>query len=61
MKINFELESKRLNAYTDARVICKCGHSVLVEKRRKLCSWCGRFVYKNKKIEFEEKLKRALA
>lgn len=37
---------------------CKCGHTVYIEngKRRVLCGWCNRWIYKNKKEEFKDKL-----
>ena len=41
---------------------CKCGHSIVIwpiEKKR-LCNWCNHYVYRDKKEEFEEKLKNAL-
>lgn len=41
------------------RVYCKCGHSILIPtKRGKLiCGWCGSTVYRDKKLEFKERLK----
>lgn len=43
---------------------CKCGHSLTIypmEKRiKKLCSWCGHYVYINKRVEFIDKLKKML-
>lgn len=38
-------------------VKCKCGHSVVVNQKRKMCSWCGHWVYKDAKDEFMDKLK----
>ena len=42
------------------RVLCKCGHSILVYKRerREVCSNCGRMVFLTKKDEFMYKMKR---
>lgn len=43
---------------------CKCGHSVVIypmeHKTRKLCSFCGKYVYINKCEEFKAKLKEKL-
>lgn len=43
---------------TDATIKCKCGHSVLVPARndRKVCSWCGEYVFRNKQDEFKYRL-----
>ena len=38
---------------------CKCGHSIdLFKSDKTSCSWCGRLVYRDKKTEFIEKLKK---
>ena len=47
---------------------CKCGHSVVIypfeKKDKKLCNWCGRYVYedpeKQKKYDFKLKMKTVL-
>ena len=41
-----------------------CGHTMTFyafEKDRKVCSHCGRFNYKNKRVEFEYKLKNVVS
>lgn len=47
--------------YNKVKVACKCGYRTIfpywVDK--KVCSWCHNYVYRTKKIEFEEKLKNA--
>ena len=41
------------------KVKCKCGHVlVIVEKKCDICTWCGRKVYRSKKDEFEDKIKK---
>lgn len=44
------------------RVKCKCGHSVMITNKYKrlICSWCGKYVYLNKKDEFKNKLGRLI-
>ena len=38
---------------------CKCGHSIdFFFRDRVSCSWCGRLVYRDKKTEFIEKMKK---
>ena len=36
--------------YSEYRTICKCGHSVVVDPKigKKLCSFCGHYVYSDK-------------
>lgn len=45
------------------RRYCKCGHSIIFPKSCKsnktICSYCGHYIFKNDKIEFEERLKSA--
>ena len=42
----------------NATYTCKCGHRVVIGKRGKtFCYWCGRYVYRNKKEEFNDRLK----
>lgn len=40
----------------------KCGHAVIIHNHinKVLCDWCGHYVYKNKKVEFIEKLQIAM-
>ena len=47
--------------YAQFKVKCKCGHTVLISpvKSKILCSFCGNYVYRDKKIEFMEKLEYA--
>lgn len=47
----------------DNKVECKhCGHTVEFwhGENKILCNWCNYWVYKNKKIEFEYKMKGLL-
>lgn len=47
---------------TDNKVICKCGHRVFVPRYidKTLCTWCNRWVYRSKEIEFKNKLQDKL-
>ena len=58
-------EFKRMsNEYAKVKYTCHCGHRVIIPKwvKYQLCGWCGSYVFKNKKDEFEyrmnEKMKR---
>ena len=41
---------------------CKnCGHAMLLgRKDRRICSWCGNYIYKDDKTEFEYKKKEKM-
>jgi len=43
------------------KIKCKCGHSILLgNQKRRICNWCGKWVYKDKRTEFEYKLKESI-
>lgn len=54
--------SRYLNEIAKNSYPCSCGHKVLMnyKQNKKLCSWCGRYVYKNKRDEFREKLEEKI-
>ena len=60
-KKEIELD-KRLRFATDNTYKCKCGHSIVIypSVTRKLCHWCGHYVYKSKKDEFLDRFKKEL-
>lgn len=43
------------------KVRCKCGHRVIIPHwvDKQLCHWCHNYVYKDKSLEFKERLKEA--
>ena len=53
-------KDKMLEERTKYKVYCKCGHGEVFypfeKKNKKICSWCGYYVYKNKRIEFKDRL-----
>ena len=48
--------------YSLYKVKCKCGHSILIMDRsgKAPCFHCGRMVYKSKRAEFKDKIKKEL-
>ena len=57
-KIEYE---KFYNYITKNKISCECGHKIFLYKKDKLiCSWCGRYVFKNKRIEFKYRIKEKL-
>ena len=41
---------------------CKCGKKVYIKrnKDKAVCDWCGKYVFKDKKAEFEYRVKEKL-
>ena len=41
---------------------CKCGHSIIVPPHvdKVVCNWCGKYVFKNKKVEFEYRFRESM-
>lgn len=35
---------------------CKCGHSVEIYHEKRICTHCGKYVFKNKEDEFKYRL-----
>lgn len=44
------------------KVKCKCGHSVIMPPKfnKVICDWCGNYVFRDKKAEFEYRFKEKL-
>ena len=61
------MTNKEIEKYHDevqkAFISCShCGHKVIIRKKedKVLCSWCKHYVFKDKKSEFEYKIKQQL-
>jgi ribosomal protein S27AE len=57
----FKNDSKISSERAKYKIYCsKCGHGTVFypmeHKSKKICSWCGYYVYKDKKEEFKERL-----
>lgn len=59
---NFLEYKQMLNTYYDNSYKCKCGHTVLICKKdvKRLCSWCGRYVFINEKEECKYRIMEML-
>lgn len=58
---NKEIEKLAKIINDNFKYYCKCGHSVvIVRKDKKLCTHCGRYVFKNKQDEFRYRLNLTL-
>lgn len=58
--MKFSTSKKIFEERYEHKVYCSCGHSVVIfpfeHKNKKVCSYCGKYVYKDKKEEFKERL-----
>lgn len=56
-----ENPKKYAEVLNEARIKCACGHSIVIPAcvNMVLCRWCGNYVFKDKKTEFEFRLKEA--
>lgn len=54
--------TKLMNAKAVYKVYCSCGHPTFIypfeKKQKKICTWCGLYVYANKKEEFIDNLRK---
>lgn len=48
--------------YDKVKYRCSCGHRVIIPywTEKSLCHWCHNYVYKDKKLEFKERLQNEL-
>ena len=51
--------SRMTEEYDKVKFRCKCGHKVIIPiwVDKQICRWCGMYVYRNKQIEFRNKMK----
>lgn len=58
--MKYYLDEKMAKERSKYKIYCECGHSIIIypfeHKNKKLCSHCGKYVYKNKEEEFKERL-----
>lgn len=59
MNIKYSVDKKSFNVYMNDAIKCpKCGHGVhFFRVEKTVCKWCGNYVFKDKKSEFEYKFK----
>ena len=56
-------EWKRMtNEYDKVKYPCKCGRRVIIPswEEKEVCSWCGNYVFKDKKEEFKYRVKEKI-
>lgn len=60
---NYREYDKLTEEYNKVKIKCKhCGHKVIIPVwvDRQVCSWCGYYVYRNKKMEFKDNIKKLM-
>lgn len=53
----------KVDKYIEAnRYYCKCGHSLVIKptQTRKMCTWCGNWVFRTKLDEFKYRTKEQM-
>lgn len=42
--------------------MCRCGHKIIIPEflDKRLCDWCGRWVFRTPKLEFQARLKEKM-
>lgn len=56
-----DLTSVKYNRLQSLKRKCKCGHSeYVVNKSKKICSWCGHYIYESPFEEFKDRLTSAM-
>ena len=58
----FEEDSRYFSEMNKYKIRCKCGHNVIIipPYKKKICKWCGYYVYADKKDEVLEKVKKMI-
>ena len=64
MKMKIKKDMKMASEQAKYKKYCQfCGHTIsfyAFEPDKKLCSWCGKYNYRNEKAEFRELLQRKI-
>ena len=58
--MKYSLNKKIMKERNQFKVYCSCGHSMVIfpfeKKNKKVCRYCGKYVYISKQEEFKERL-----
>lgn len=62
LHLNFNQMTKLFNDASARTRVCSCGHRVLlpIRKDKMICRWCGRYVFKDKRVEFIYRTKEGI-
>lgn len=58
--LNTEEYKRMTREYDKVKYRCECGHRVVIpyNVNKQICSWCHRYVFKNKQDEFKYRLEQ---
>lgn len=61
-KKRFKEYQRQSDEYAKVKVQCKCGHKTVIPVwvDKQICGWCGKFVFRDKKKEFEYRMQEAI-
>jgi len=62
-KLLTDAEYQRMSEeYDKVKYPCKCGHRVVIPvwQDKQVCTWCGNYVFKDKKEEFKYRIKEKI-
>ena len=53
---------RMMSEYDKAKYKCRCGHKMIIPPKmdKVVCDWCGKYVFKDKKKEFEYRLREKM-
>lgn len=63
MRYSKKEDDRMFEEYSKYKIKCKhCGHSTTMPifLDKKICSWCGNYIFRTKEIEFKHKLNQAI-
>ena len=60
--MSYKGDTRMMDMYTNNRTKCKCGHSVFIPHydEKIMCTWCNKWVYRDKQAEFKDKMRSEL-
>jgi len=61
--VSFQSDTKLLKEYANLKIKCKnCNHPQVIPKfvSKAICTWCGFYIYRDKKLEFKDRVKEKL-
>ena len=62
MRGKFLTDQKFIDELSKYKYTCSCGHTLVIlrPKTKKLCKWCGHYVYVNEKEKEKEEFKKKM-
>ena len=60
--IRYEDPQKYSDKIQQGRILCNCGHRIILPPKvdKVVCHWCGNYIFRNKKAEFEYRINQEM-